>query len=171
MDLYMPLVQKTKEDKDKIAHTKANLDALLWLGGDYGSSMFVSIDGNHPILSSSNLNLVMFWHVISLMMSRFVKASSMAFVMFHLSSLTTLPLASSMLLIASQVLTCIWCVLPIQMVGKRQITLPCNLDQWKHKLSTTTLSMRNKLSSCTLICGSWPMMRRTHVRRLPDHLF
>ena len=25
MDLYMPLVQKTKEDKDKIAHTKGNL--------------------------------------------------------------------------------------------------------------------------------------------------
>jgi hypothetical protein len=74
------------------------------------------------ILSSSMLNHVMFLHVISLMMSRFAKASSRASIVIHLSSLTTMPLASSILLRASQALTCIWCVLSIRMVGKRHIT-------------------------------------------------
>jgi hypothetical protein len=56
------------------------------------------------------------------MMSRFAKASSRASIVIHLSSLTTMPLASSILLRASQALTFIWCVLSIRMVGKRHIT-------------------------------------------------
>ena len=74
------------------------------------------------IISSNMLNHVMFLHAISLMMSRFAKASSISSIVILLSSLTTMPLASSILLRASQALTCIWCVFPIRMVGKRHIT-------------------------------------------------